>query len=51
MKRWSLKCGGLVLSHETTLREDDKNSDSPWGAIAVFLALGSLILQAVSMAL
>ncbi|MEM7537220.1 MAG: hypothetical protein AAF639_33920 [Chloroflexota bacterium] len=55
MKRWYFKCGQLVLMREATLPEGDggngKANDSPWGAIAVFLALASLILQALSLAL
>ena len=61
MKRWYFKWGQLMLVRETTLSEGGDGGDSggdgntgndaPWGAIAVFLALGSLILQALSLAL
>ena len=46
--RWSLRWGSLEWTRET-IPSDDKGSSSPWGAIAVFLALASLVLQALSM--
>ncbi|MEM7536814.1 MAG: hypothetical protein AAF639_31835 [Chloroflexota bacterium] len=49
MKKWSFKWGRLEFSHEAESRADGDDKDSPWGAIAVFLALASLIIQALQL--
>ncbi len=50
MKRWTFKWGNVWLYHERPSAPDGEASTPPWSAIAVYLALASLFLQALQLA-